>query len=449
MDYISLLENLDVDHQPVWAGGSADQLQFGLEVEFTPRDSFALLKIYEPMVDGLDETSIETWAHTVREEIFGRAHGDHADLLRLRPASQERKGAAVTLWPATAHRDDTGNLELTFPPVKSWSAFRQQVAAVRTQVGDGSYQAMVSMPSEIFFSGGSRVRKPEHLGWLGFFNMLDVFARLQRGYQRYLEDPDREVARTFRHPYLGPMILIRHRRLLKYLEANSRGEMWDDESRVRAARREQSFKYVGSTAYRPDIAGPDRVCFEIRDAHRDAKLLLQRTARVGFYWMNDLQIFATCAGIQPYDSAHVYGGLSPAAQDLLEDLFPSRAPSFVQQFEQPRFVHEVYRQFAFPLREWASLASALTALKDQLRPRLDVEFVSENFVGDVVMAQDSFRTHLEALAATSNGRSDAERSAARNRVQGLLCTFAHESKIFATLTYFEQKIVDYLLPARS
>jgi hypothetical protein len=263
-----------------------------------------------------------------------------------------RKKAGPDFLPASLHRDDTGNVELVLGPTDSLDSFLHQMKWVNEEIGVGSLQAMVSLPREQFFRLSPSKGALEHLGWLNFFNELDILERIESGRERLARDPAQGPLRSFLHPYLGPMIAIRHKLLRKFLRENSVGGMFDEENIIRPARRDQSFKFVGSTAYRPDIAGPERICFEIRDAHRDPELLLNRLSRVIFYWSKGIDSFRPYAEIPPYDSAAAFELLPLEVKQWLAEICPNRAPAVVKLYEIPRFTYEVYRNFAYPLRDW-------------------------------------------------------------------------------------------------
>ncbi len=88
----------------------------------------------------------------------------------------------------------------------------------------------------------------------------------------------------------------------------SNGKVLTKEEAYEIVRREQSFKYIGSTAYRPDIAGASRVSQEIRDAHKDEAMLIDKTARAvafaqygrqAFIGMGDIKVALTAKKFLP------------------------------------------------------------------------------------------------------------------------------------------------------
>jgi hypothetical protein len=212
------------------------------------------------------------------------------------------------------------------------------------------------------------------------------------------------------------MIALRHQLLKKYLRANARGELLDEQSLQRPARRDHSFKLVGSTAYRPDVAGPDRVCFEIRDCHRDPARLQGRIHRILFYWSRSRADFAAFAEVPPFDSAAAFAGLPPVLQEGLKKACPSRIPPAALEFEKARFTYEVYRNFSYPLRDW--------------RPWLEL------LGGDGDRLQAAQGAYLERLSEALAGPSVSVQA----RLQGALARFPFDSGLFALFRAQERRL---------
>lgn len=320
------------------------ELQFGFESElFQLVPAFEYYEL-EPSL-GLALTGpTEGLSQSLKAFCKSLPHGDKRKVMR------KRQGPFFL--PDTLHRDDTGNVELVMGPEGNLPAFLAQMQWVNEKIGVGSLQAMVSLPREKFFGPNPAEGAKEHLGWLNFFNELDALERIELGRERLAKEPGKGPVRSFLHPYLGPMTAIRHRLLRKFIRENALGNMFDEENIIRPARRDQSFKFVGSTAYRPDIAGPSRICFEVRDAHRDPELLQNRLARILFYWAKDTAAFRAFAEIPPFESAEAFDLLPAPVRSWLAEICPNRTPEAVKAFEIPRFTYEVYRNFAYPLRDW-------------------------------------------------------------------------------------------------
>lgn len=373
-------------------------LQFGFESELIRLEPAFEFYALEAGL-GLTETGTpESLSQALKSFCLSLPHGDKRKVMR--------KHQGPDFLPETLHRDDTGNVELVMGPEKNLPAFLAQMQWVNEKIGVGSLQAMVSLPREKFFGPEPQEGAKAHLGWLNFFNELDVLERIELGRERLAREPGKGPVRSFLHPYLGPMTAVRHRLLRKFIRENAVGNMFDEENIIRPARRDQSFKFVGSTAYRPDIAGPSRICFEIRDAHRDPELLLNRLARVIFYWSKGVAAFRPFAEIPPFDSAAAFELLPEPVKAWLAGICPNRAPEAVKAFEIPRFTYEVFRNFAYPLRDWSPWQEALGFSAESL-----------------LKAQENYVQSLSAFAGTPG-------DAGLLRAQEALVAFGTESGLY-------------------
>lgn len=330
----------------LWAEGralpsGAGVFEFGFEAEFNELEP--LLAFYEPVAElaAAGESAAATAAR-LRAFARGLEHGDKRVILVKR--------GGPDFLPATIFRDDTGNLELALAPVRAPKDFWEQICFVNSHLGRGSLQAMVSLPREEFFAEPAGA-----LGWLNFFGELDVMERLERARRRGEGEP----VRSFLHPYLGPMVELRHQQLRKYLRENAAGNLLAGEELARVGKREQSFKFVGGTAYRPDVAGPHRICLEVRDAHRDADLLRERVARILHYWRAPRGAFSRFASVPAFDSAAAFAALPDEAQALLRRECAIEIPARVRPHAKPLFAYEVFRNFAYPGRDWMPYAELL------------------------------------------------------------------------------------------
>jgi hypothetical protein len=380
-------------------------IQFGYEAEFQPHELKSIFEFYSPLETWIDS---ETWqALTLEQKVSGTReilnqleHGNLSPLFR-------RNDAAPAELPEFLYRDDSKNIEVRFGPVDSLYEFQTKSQLIENLLGVGSLQAMISLPYRDFFAHENSWQ--EHLGWLGFFNELDILERLFRGYLRAQHQPKAQVMKPFTHPFLGPMMEVRHQLLRKYLRENSKGQLLDEESLVRPRRREQSFKFVGSTAYRPDIAAPERLCFEIRDAHKDPQILKQRMARVLFYWQHDLAAFRRFAEIPCFDSRAAFSVFSAEAQKWLALTVPFRGAAHILNFEKPRFCYETYRNFSYPLRDWTPWLKALGA--------------SAEAASKLSLAQDNYISKVQTLLELTGDE-------AKIQLQLALVLFSVESGLF-------------------
>ena len=392
------------DYRPRLLGLPPKPFQFGFESEFG--DATRLFSYYAPTAEvpaGEDTNA------SLRAFCLSLPHGDKRTVL------EKKAEGAPDFLPPGLHRDDTGNVEIVMGPFEDAARFRAEVEWVNENLGVGSLQAMVSLPPADFF-GPAETGAQEVLGWLNFFNELDLLERMERGCRRFEKDSSREPLQSFLHPYLGPMIAVRHRLLKKFLRENAKGEMLNPEDLIRPARRDHSFKFVGSTAYRPDIAAPARFCLEVRDTHRDPELLFNRIARIQFYWSRPRDKFAAFAEIPPFDSAAAFEELPPNVRAWLQSIAPAKAPAVVREFEKALFTYEVFRNFSYPWRNWGPWAEILGVDLQQVKG-----------------ARDACLARLERAMQNGEGRLGA---------QGAIVPFARESGLLEGMLAFEHKLME-------
>ncbi len=305
------------------------------------------------------------------------------------------------------HLDDTGNLEWKIGPLADLEALFQE-QNVLASLGQGSYQAMVSFPHEVFFNGPNALA--ENLGWLNFFQDYDILERAIEGLKRW-QVSGQPPLKNFSHPYLGPMVEVRHRYLRKYLRENSEKNFFDEENLQLARVREQSFKYVGAVTYRPDIAGPDRICLEVRDAHRDLEKLRQRVLRI-LYFRNGLMTeFSRFADIPAFDSEKCFALFSAETQMWLRSVFARDIPARAEQYPKAKFVHEIFRNFSYPLRDWRQVLATLNCTGEIQR---------------VLEAQEDFIERVSQIQKKNLSNSEN-----RIFVQLYVCEFIERSGIFS------------------
>lgn len=320
--------------------------QFGWESELTPPECARLLAYYRPLGGGWRGHTGADRIAWLESAIAARGLGDKGALL-------EKEAGAPAGLPPQAFRDDSGTIELRAGVFSSLAEAMESLREVSSLVGTGSLQLVVSQPAARFFRLGAEA----HLGWISFFAERDTLERLSRG----------RSTRFFLHPFLGPLSRRRKKSLAEYLRGNACGELWGEEELRWAGFKDRSFKFIGGTAYRPDIAGPARVCFEVRDAHRSLELLESRARRILAHWEREESGFARFAGLPAFDPEADFELLSAETREGLARVFPCRAPEALKAFPVSYSLHEVHRNFAYPLRPWAGWLEELGVSQEELR----------------------------------------------------------------------------------
>lgn len=404
------------------------EIQFGFESEYTINELAPFTNYYGPTPEsGISKHAwlampVENRMAWIKEKLKSIPFGAKDAVLVLMESSPE-----LSFLPSKLIRDDTGNVEIILAPVSSFSVWKNQMQWINKNFGVGSMQAMVSQPRESFFGKEGalkEVAQKENEGYFNFIHEADVLERMASGAEKYSQDSTKEVMRPFLHPYLGPMIRYRHKKMINTMREVADGKVLTPEDIEIIIRREQSFKYIGSTAYRPDIGGPARASQEIRDAHKDEALLVEHTARAVFYAQKGRSAFIPMANMKPFDSQKVFEGLSANIQTMLKTIFPVKAPAQVQAFENALFVHETYRNFGFPLKDWKSTLQALD--------RLDL-------LDTVSHAQTNYLAKLQKIAEDlTTGKITVEM--ARSATQGALARFAVESRLHEAFVMFQEAV---------
>jgi len=361
-------------------------LQYGFELEFTPADIKRFLM--RPEITPTAELA-EGWDTLTREERLAKVvallkagtFGDRTQMLTLTIGAKK--------W--ILFRDDTENLEIASTVYDQKEEMEKDLHAILATVGAGSMQAMVSLPSADFFEGGL-TRVEELIGWFQFIHQQDLFDRLERNARLAELQPETTIGLFLYHPFLGPMTLQRHRILKKTLAQNSQGLGFEKEELALVKYREHSFKFVGSTIYRPDLAGPARICLEIRDVHKDATLLLERVKRIEETFLGSLSPYRKFAAMAPFDSKTAFEMLAPTVQEKIRATYPARIPAIIANLEKATFAHETFRNFAWPNHPWEEWASVLNLSEKK------VVFAREKWRAELAAwGEDSLAKNRQAL----------------------------------------------------
>lgn len=393
-------------------------LQFGFESEYTLKETAKILEVYGPAPElGV---SLGQWQAMRPEE---RMEWIGAHLRELFP-SERSPGKLIRLvreegfdfLPERLILDSTGNVEFVFRPVETLEEWRRNVTMLNERFGAGSMQGTMSTPADAFFARpGSREQVEEavqsNLGYFNLMNDLDSLEKLEVGATRFAQDPTKEVARSFNHPFLGPINKAKQERLEDFVRANARNEKLARADLDEVSGSDASFKYIGGTAYRPDIDSPYRIILEVRDAHNNLSALTERMLRATFYEQFGRGQFKWAASLPAFDSVADYRKLSGKVQSMLERLFPAKLKPGVDYSEEEKLALQVYRNFAYPLRDWNPHLSQMRML--DLSPR-------------VRSAQEAYVAQLETIAQELSAGTLTPAQASV-KVQGALARFAPES----------------------
>lgn len=354
------------ESEKIWIvrGASKSHLQFGFESEYTlnkygvklldhyrPHDRFHFpAEVWKQLQDdGSELGGRMNWLLRHIEEVYPYKTAAGLVLSTVDPQ--------MAFLPESLILDETNNLEIILPPVDFYEQWRDQVDHINSQIGRGSMQATVSIGSQVFFSSAQspQLGRSADLGFLLFFSDLDALSKLRAGFERLQSRADQELAKAFQHPFLGPMTQSKFNLLESTYDRLTQGAIHDSSELQYVSAKDDSFKYLGTTVFRPDLGfDQGRIVFEIRDAHSDAQVLKDRLQRTMYYLTHSRAPFAEVfLKVRPFVRRHSFERMPPDIQQLLFKLYPNPALNNANRYSPREFeALQVAKNFSFPLRYW-------------------------------------------------------------------------------------------------
>ncbi|MFZ4714559.1 MAG: hypothetical protein ACOYL6_12630 [Bacteriovoracaceae bacterium] len=407
-------------------------IQYGFESEYTLDRIDAIMMHYAP-----DESlglSRQAWNAMAKKE---RGDWFRANWKRVFPDFREEgklvrtsRSPEFDFLPERVIMDDTGNLEIVLSPMDTLEDWFAKINFINEKFGAGSMQGAVSSTFDAIFHTGPKVSKEVmqkgNFGFFNFTNDLDTLEKMIAGLERYRENPSKLVMRSFDHPWLGPMTKLKRDRLEMMLTANSEGKMLDEKYMKKIGKYANSYKFIGGTAYRPDIIYKKRrIVLEARDCHSDPKCLGDRLLRNSFFLQEGTEKMVGASTFTAFDSVNDFSKLSQKNQNMLRKLFPAKveAHNADQYVDDALLAVETFRNFSWPLRNWA------THVEFFGKPGLDesIRLAQNNYVGRLNEVEARYKAGLITM-----DKAQAE-------VQGAVVMFAEESKLYET---FQNKLVE-------
>ncbi len=407
-------------------------LQFGFESEYMLSEIDGIVKAYGPKPEfGISK---EQW---LEMPVVERSQWVRDNLDQLFPEARVSGGLVkidndpeFDFLPDSLIFDDTGNLEFVLDPFDSFEEWYSAVQKLNNRFGNGSMQATISLPPDSFFGRGIDQVDPqkvldEKIGMFSFYSDYDILQKLSAAHTRYQDDPSKRVTRNFEHPFLGPMTLQKQNLLNSILEGNAVGQKYEPERLERIAGWENSYKYTGGTVYRPDILGEERAILEVRDAHKNFPLLADRLLRSLFFMEHGTQGFDALKNLKSYDPIVDFEKLPRKVRSGLEELFPNKANPNYEYSDDIKFSLDVFRNFAYPMRDWSNHLEALNA--SQLE-------------GQVAEAQAAYVNKLKQILK-AHRKSEIDDEDAAKQVQGALAQFSNDSGIAKAFEDYEDQVI--------
>jgi hypothetical protein len=388
--------------------------QIGYESEYLFSESGKILRDFAPAEDLVPR---KQWMTMTDEERINwlKAKFPHRPELPV-DAGLELIADLPFEKPQQVIVDSTGNLEIVMNPVNSYREWERNVDQITKRYGPGSQQAMVSKPRIAGFGRSPEEASqfvPNQMGWFIFTNLHDMYVKLESGYRRFQADASKLTALSFDHPWLGPMTKIKRDKFEEVIVQNATLLGYDDASKRFVRKSDASFKYTGGPSYRPDIAGPHRFAWEIRNAHKDVEDLKAKVRRDIENHNGSLDHFAIFTKVPAFDTLAVFDSLPQRFQDGLKGIFPTKADPRFQYSPAERVSLETYRNFTYPLADHRALAEALQLFsptsqslvdlsgKAQAKYRLQLYTIVEEFNQGVINQQKAAAQIMGALGQFS------------------------------------------------
>lgn len=407
-------------------------IQYGFESEYTLDRIDKIMGAYAP-----DESlgiSLQQWKSMSIEQ---RGNWFRENWRKVFPDFREEgklkkfaSGPEYEFLPERVIMDDTGNLEIILNPMDTLEEWFTKINFLNEKFGHGSMQGTVSSTFDAFFHTSPNVSKElmqqSNLGFFNFTNDFDTLEKMMAGLERYKEDNTKLVMRSFDHPWLGPMTKLKRDRLEVMLKENSEGKMFEDKYMKKISKYANSFKFIGGTSYRPDIIYKKRrIVLEARDCHSDPKCLGDRLLRNSFFMQEGTQKMSKAAEFHAFNSVDDFAKLSEKNQTMLKNLFPPKieAHNADEYVDDALLAVEVFRNFSWPMRNWAS----------------HIDFLQvKNLDKTIERAQSKYIKRLDDIESRLS-QGIINKKQAQAEIQGSVAMFADESKLYES---FQQKLID-------
>ncbi len=388
-------------------------IQYGFESEYLKHEAEVLLKSYMPL---------NPYYLGTKDEWLALTHAQRVDYINSRsdaifPYRQKGKLVKITddqelsaVLP-DSFVFDAGHYEIVLDPSDTAEEVAKKIKIINAKVGVGSMQLTISNPIEKELLKKSKAYqeqiKGEILGYYNFMNEMDTIAKLSSGYERYLTNPNTETVKSFNHPWLGPMTKLKQQRMIGIMDAVLAGKNYSEDELKKMSSQVVSHKFIGGLAFRPDVAfKKSRLASEVRDCHQNVKCIENRLMRETYFLMKGKSDFSKYSAIPAFDSEGIFEALPKDIRVTLKTIFPKYGNYSSTELE-------LYRNFAYPLRDWSKHIEALG------RPELS---------DSIFAAQNDYRTTLTSIS-NDLMKKKISNEEARFRTMGALGEFSKKSGI--------------------
>ena len=408
-------------------GKIGSHIQYGFETEYLHEETEPLLKNFMPNSEVYKGTK-ESWLALTREERLKFIDENSKLIFPYR-----EKGKLIKITEEGELNEalpesfvyDAGHFELVLDPMDSADELVNKIKTINKNFGVGSMQVTVSNPlnKELLKqdSGYREEMKSEIIGYYNFINDFDTLNKLEQGYERFQVTPNALTAKSFNHPWLGPMTKLKHDKLEGLVNGIIDQKAYSEQELKEISYHVVSHKFIGGLSFRPDVAfKKGRIASEVRDCHQNVNCIENRIIRETYFLMKGKEAFVPFRALKPFDSiANFDKGLSSGSQSFLMKIFPIYGKYSPKELE-------LYRNFSYPFRDWSKHVELLgvPGLNKQIRE-----------------AQAIYTNQLKYIG-TQFERQEITKEEAQAKVMGALGEFAKMSGLVDAMKAQYQHLVD-------
>jgi hypothetical protein len=396
-------------------------IQYGFETEYLHEETEALLKNYMPLPPFFTNTKEEWLAYTPEKRLAIFDNLINADIYKAEGSKFFDYRAKGHLLKITEEKElsealpdsfvyDAGHFELVLDPHDTAESLIQKIKVINKNFGVGSMQMTISNPIDKALLRSNKTArealKSELIGYYNFMNDFDTLVKLETGYDRFVNNPKIQAAKSFNHPWLGPMTEVKHIKLVALVEGIVEGNQYSAEELRKMSTQVVSHKFIGGLSFRPDVAfKKNRLASEVRDCHQNVKCIEDRIIRETYFLMKGKENFKKFSQVKQFDTIANYKDIHPEAiKYMLSNIFP--AFGGYSQTEM-----QLYRNFSYPYRDWSRHIEVLgvPGLKEQIS-----------------LAQQAYTEALKQISIDYAARTITKEEA-QIKVMGALTEFSKKS----------------------
>ena len=377
-------------------------ITYGLEAEFNLKKAPGVLEWYRP-----SRFSDQQWAAMSLEEKKSHISGDGRGWVKTDRAPE---------WLLGALESDPGGAELiTRPTDKLETAMKWIETVERAAGGDGKGRSKAFYwQGNVAYKRGGKFSRTQRDGMDGYLRATADYAQLGKlanGYKFHQRNSSFIPGKNLHHFVLGPM--------------NQEVKAWlntelDAASQNRSSNITAKNHYVQGTFFRTWSYGPDRNGFEVRDAHKDVRLLKQEMRRLTHGLQKGFIPYKKFKNVAVLDETVDFNKFSEPVKQMLKTKVLHLLPDGTSGDVYPE-------RYALPMRAYESFYPGALGLSGKK---------ARAFSNKVVKARQTYVQDLETIAADRS----LDGYARRDKVHVALGRFAHDSGIYTALDHHFAKV---------